>query len=290
MDYKKLTFSWDVITTCQYRCDYCYAYKMLEKKFDPSLIHIYKLPLMKLKRLSYKFNVELLGGEPTLHPELYKIVTGLTDIDNCDKIELVSNMVKPIETYQELDYTKLTIAASYHPQYDKNNRYAKKCIMIANLPGSKIYCNINLPKEETYWDRIKNTIDILRTEGVDVGLNFIHSVEDRYNSYYTDKFKTMFHEYIYGDNPVKSKSFPYNISGKEHMLTEHEIKLNNLADFYGWNCTPLIYTIDVRGNICNACSNQPVDINDIIKTFKCPIKGGCNCDLLYNYYKERDDK
>lgn len=289
-NYKKLTFSWEIITTCQYRCDYCYAYEILEKKFDPALMYIYKLPLAKLKLLPHKFDVELLGGEPTQHPELHNIVTRLTEIDNCDKIELVSNMVKPVEMYQELNYTKLTIAASYHPQYDKNNKYAKKCIAVANLPEAKIYCNVNLPKEETHWERIKSTVDILRSEGVDVGLNFIHSVKDRYDSYYTEKFKTMFHEYIYGDDPVKSKSFPYNISGKEQMLTEHEIKLKNLANFTGWSCTPLTYTIDVRGNMCNACSSKPVDIKNIIKTFKCPVRGGCNCDLLYTYYKERDDK
>ena len=49
-----------------------------------------------------------------------------------------------------------------------------------------------------------------------------------------------------------------------------------------------MYSIDAEGNINNACSGEKFDnFDNIIKTFKCPIKEGCNCDILFNYYKEK---
>ena len=72
-----LTFSWDIIKVCQYRCDYCYAFDILEKKMDKRLINLYKLILLKLKKVKYDFNVELLGGEPTMHPKIEDILRTL---------------------------------------------------------------------------------------------------------------------------------------------------------------------------------------------------------------------
>lgn len=286
-----LTFSWDIIKVCQYRCDYCYAFDILEKKMDKRLINLYKLILLKLKKVKYDFNVELLGGEPTMHPKIEDILRTLQRNKNCKAVELVTNVAKPVSFYKQFDsenYNKTLIAASYHPQYDNNNRYAKKCIEISKFDHLTIYCNINLPKEKEQWDKIKNTLDLLTDNNVNLGLNFIHSVKDKYDTFYGEDFKLFFKDYLSNNKKVSKKSFPYNINGKVEMLDEHHIRMNNLFKFYNYTCTPLMYSIDAEGNINNACSGEKFDnFDNIIKTFKCPIKEGCNCDILFNYYKEK---
>lgn len=288
---KKLTFSWEIVTTCQYRCDYCYAYDILEKKFDKKLLKIYKLVLLKLKQLNYKFDVELLGGEPTTHPEIKDILLGLQRNKNCNSIELVTNMVKPLSFYKELDdkkFSKTLIAASYHPQYDSNNKYALKCVEVNKFDNIKIYCNINLPKENKQWSKIRDTLDILTANKVDVGLNFLITVKDKYESYYSDEFRDFFKDYLIDNDNIGKKYFPYNINGEEKMLDEYYIKLNGLYDFKGYKCTPLTFCIDKTGIFSNSCSGKEIsNINDLVQTFRCPVNGGCNCDLLYNYYKEK---
>ena len=77
------------------------------------------------------FDIEVEGGEPTLHPDILTILQTLNKIDKCQKIQLITNIVKPLSFFEQLDkpeYNKLEIAPSYHPEYHKKDKYVKKLI------------------------------------------------------------------------------------------------------------------------------------------------------------------
>lgn len=122
-NYSDITFLWEVNTNCQYRCKYCYAFDDLTKHFNEKYRYTYK---NIIKRLSLKniepFKIELVGGEPMLHPDIYEIVESLYKSKNCKVVCMNTNLAKKVSDYKKFDsvkYKGLEFSASFHPQYNK---------------------------------------------------------------------------------------------------------------------------------------------------------------------------
>ena len=54
------------------------------------------------KQIKDRFVVEMLGGEPTLHPDLYDIIDALHEIEQCKRVELITNLAKPVKYFLDL--------------------------------------------------------------------------------------------------------------------------------------------------------------------------------------------
>jgi MoaA/NifB/PqqE/SkfB family radical SAM enzyme len=318
-DKEPVNFSWELTYYCQYRCTYCYAFEQLTKKPDPKLLKAYPIILKKLKLRSIpKFNIELLGGEPTTHPNIFEIIEELNKNEKCKSIELVTNIAKPVSFYKKFDdekYNKLIISASYHNEYDKNDRYLKKCIELNKFKNVRFFSNINFAPEKEKWSKTFKLIKDLSKNNVMSHFNLLHSTK-QYEGFdfgydyktgescsenNTDQMMSMVLEFLNFCKVNSEENFDIfkntiqrNIrykdkKGKEVYIPELLIRALKLDRFYGWKCSAKMWSITPLGNIHNDCTNENLDIlnKKLTNCVTCPLKTGCQCDLMLNYRKIR---
>tara|TARA_A100000171_G_scaffold53055_2_gene75931 strand:- start:110 stop:1027 length:918 start_codon:yes stop_codon:yes gene_type:complete len=291
-DYDKSIFSWELNNVCQYRCSYCYANEWLEKDFNKKYSDTYKTVLTKIKLLDIKkinYDLELLGGEPTIHPYFFNILSFLNNLKKCKKIKLITNIAKPVSFFNKIpnyiDKSKYTINASYHVEYDKGN-FLKKIIELNK--NHDVVVNVNLLNNEKYFDKIEDIIKKFISNDIKIMYNYLHDVENKFLSNYDEVFYNKFEKYFKYFNNKKTK---FIIDEKEIYLDEWYIRKNNLINFYDkFLCTPKFYNISYKGEISNICTGKQIKniLNNFHEKIKCPVKGGCSkCSMLFDYHKER---
>lgn len=319
-DYNLLTFSWDLVDVCQYKCSYCASmnFNLNTFKDNPSLRYSWKkvVKLLGLNSIKNDFSVELLGGEPTLHPDIYEIVEELCKIERCVQIELITNLAKPFSFYEKFnkkELRKICIISSFHPEY-YTRAFTEKIIRLNKLEHINIYPNINLSDNEDDWELIKDVIEELQQNDVKVGVNILQNVNDgivgKWSPKYTDKFYDYF-KYILDNTLKKSNTIkedisrlgytpltikiPYKLTnGDIAYLSESEINQYNLRRFKGWSCNALMYHIDMEGTIVNHCTREkmsPLDLNSkkLTACVTCPVEH-CDCDTKFLYVKKKNNE
>jgi MoaA/NifB/PqqE/SkfB family radical SAM enzyme len=295
-NYSTVSFAWLMNTVCQYRCSYCFFNEHLNKKEKNKNKIAYKNVLKRLKMKNMKkFKIDLLGGEPTLHQNFFNILDDLCLNEKCVNIDLVTNLAKNINFFKNLnkpEYKKLTVSASYHPQYDKNNKFLRKCIEMVNLKNIKFIVNVNLSCNNLYWDQTIKLIDELIENKLDIGLNYLHSVENLYENKYDDKFYKKFENYIKENENIGRMNVKYTDKNNcNYTVNEYFVKKNKLHMFKGFNCKAMYWIINPDGSVYNQCTRSPLNIlnNNIDKIISCPVTTGCNCEVMYNFPKYRDE-
>lgn len=287
-DYKTLHFEWFFTDWCNYACSYCSAATMMSEAFSkedsPS---IYKLTLSRLLMLDTPFNVELLGGEPTLHPNIEEVLLTLNQTELCTKIEVVTNLSRSLSFFESLnkpELNKTTILASYHPEYFKES-FVEKCVAVTKMEHLDFMVNVNLfDKPDTWQDTIR-FINELKDNNVNYGFNFLNPTPT-YNPNYTKEFFKLFEPYL---ETRQKNDFPYEFTdGTITTLSESQIIEHGYNRFNGYKCYPTMYRIMNDGVIKNICTNKVVSITmkDMFKQEICP-RNFCDCDIMYNFYKEQ---
>lgn len=285
-DYSTITFSWEINTNCQYRCNYCYAHDRLTKKFLEEYRYVY---INILKRLSLKnigkFKMDLVGGEPMLHPDIYEVVEGLCINERCINISMNTNLVKSVEDYRKFDnikYKGLEFSVSFHPQYhSKIEPFLDKIQIINNFKHTSLSVDANLVDNDKYIPLYKTLIKFCKVNNIEVVPNYIFS---------TSKFESNFSDNFFKN--LDQNSICYNTIEYEFENSEiHNYKLSDLyekglTNFKGYNCIPKMWNIYVDGTIANVCTGEPLNIvnKNLNSCVQCPRKG-CNCEELYKYHK-----
>jgi hypothetical protein len=230
------------------------------------------------------FVLEFLGGEPTLHPHILEITKELNKLENCTKIELVTNLAKKISYFEEFDIpecNKLEITPSYHPEY--KDGFLDKCFELKKFNNIYYYLNVNLSDDPGEWEYIKHILS--KSEELNMGINFLFATEE-WEPNYTEEFFQYFKEEL---KRISFLKIPYTFSnGITEDLTEQDIIKNNLHRFKGFKCKALMYEIGLNGVISNVCTykKQPLMLSkdSLISEVICP-QDNCNCDLMYNFHK-----
>jgi len=265
-----ILFTWDIIGKCNFNCSYCYS-KELNKT---NKIGEWKLVLSRLKTLKQPFNVELAGGEPTLHPELDKIINELHKNKMCKIIELDTNTTASPELYKKLFKisNKLNISCSYHHEF--NSKFVKIYKQIMN---DKTFIIFNLP---------------LKLKDVEDALKILEPVKQDifFNKLDTNKFfKADYDNDIF--NKIKFENEEYFdcvIDGKKTTICEQDIFINNNANFKGWVCATKGYSISIDGIITSERDHQilPLSLSNwnFNRTIICPIER-CKCGDGFKFKK-----
>lgn len=317
---RMVTFSWDIIDICQYKCSYCSAVDFNKHTFDTNDQRRWRsvVSRLKLNRLGVDFSVELLGGEPTLHPDILLIIESLNKIKSCRRIELVTNLAKNITFFKKLDdikYNKLIITPSYHPEYYKDS-FLEKIVKISKFKNVCVRPNINLSDNPKHWPGLLHLFKLLDDNNVTWGANFLQEVPGSWKPKYSNDFYNIFSKWLRSKRNVKinkrlaeianitsagehhrdqaeavANNIPYKLkTGEQIYISEEDIVRDNLREFTGWVCTPLMYHIDMKGMISNHCTGEILNITDnsdfIFKERICKLNC-CDCDTKYHYYKRR---
>lgn len=284
LEYNTVQFEWFLTNWCNFKCSYCSEADNMVGQFSKETSPgKYKLVLARLKKMQQPFKVELIGGEPTLHPNITEILDTLDSIDSCERVEIVTNLSRSLDFYKNINYAKVHLLASYHPEY-YTPEFAKKAAAL----GDKIVITLNLSDNPADWNNTIDVINTLEELHVRYSFNMLNSTAV-YQVNYTDEFFTKFDPYL--NHAVNNEQISYLFDdGTTQILNESEIVKKGLDHFHGYKCTPIRYRITHDGDIYNLCTNRRLPIaitsESLYNKEVCP-NTNCSCDAMYVFYKEQ---
>lgn len=287
-NYATLHFEWYLVDFCNYKCSYCNAIDKnvttFSKETSPSK---YKLVLQRLRMLKVAFEVDLYGGEPTLHPDFLFILDELSNMPNCKLVEIKTNLSRPLHFLKQIfKHPKIKLAASYHAEY-YSEEFLKKCIA---LHDKNFYCHVNLSDKPNAWEKILNVLTEFDNNGVKYDLNILLSTSD-YTVQYNDEFYRLFGDKIKNITDKNTYRFKY-VNGETKHFSAFTAYKEDLVKFNGYKCQALLYDIDSDGSIVNCCTKKPLPFivdESIFNSFSvCPSQR-CHADMMLNFYKENSN-
>jgi len=275
-DFNEVSVNWTINNVCQLDCTYCYAKKdMMVQKPESSASTI-----QQLKNIKVPFNICLLGGEPSLHSNIIEIVDSLCSLEHCHDIDLTTNLVKDIsfwKKFNKLEYKKLNINASYHPEY--NVHFLEKVIELNNLEYINVQVNVNILPEKEFYDETQYLIKELQNNKIQYVLNNIHETEF-YKPKYTEDYVSEYEDTI---------KYRYLINGTEQWYTLSEIYQNNLHHFKGYKCRAQDLVVTQEGQVKNMCTYKNVlryTEKERDEMVLCPLEC-CSCNTMLRFWKHK---
>ena len=284
VNYEQLHFGWFLVDWCNYKCTYCSVANRLRESYSKEESHSkYKLVLERLDRIDNSFDMDIYGGEPTLHPNFNEILERLSNNKFCRTIEVKTNLSRSVDFYRNMfAHDKISISASYHFEYHSQS-FIDKCIA---LKENNFSCHISMPDRQEHWDTALALIDTFEQHSVRYDCNILFSTA-AYQTNYTSEFYQIFKHALKDTGP----HYPYQfINGTSSDLSVYQIKQQGLDNFNNYKCTALMYEINTEGEIKNMCTGKVLPLlfkkEDTHKTVKCPLTS-CSCDVMFNFYKEK---
>ena len=290
--FSRKTFSWKIINVCNQRCSYCYEGYGSKDTIPNSTFfkdnsqqnhYLNILTILKLKTIG-TFEVDLIGGEPTLHPHLFNIIQDLTSNKNCYEISLITNLSKPLSYFKRLDdlkSEKLIICPSLHFDY-YSDELIQKCIDINNFEYIDIVPIVMIHDDIKHHSNIMKTLKTFKENNVEFSISFLSSVHKYVVDYNADAIKDI--EQFASDS---SSKFTFNVEGLGNVkLNSHDVHENKLTKFKGWDCRPQRYIIEHNGGIVNACTGKKMPFFGQCEKVTCP-KSDCNCSVQWYYEKSK---
>lgn len=284
--YDLVYFRWQISDICQYECSYCTVQNDATVNFKRSIID---LVLKRLERYDGPFQLEMFGGEPTTHPDLIYAVEQLTKMENCVKVEILTNLRRSLDYFHQLDMPggKVFLTPSYHPEYHKWG-YLEKCIALnKDYKHTKLVPYIMLSDNTSFWDLTEEVIQGLEENNIAHETTTLMSTSS-YKVQYTDEFYKRF-----GDKIITNGMYAFQYEfedGHVERVPQESVVHEELYFFKGYKCKPLMHDIDLVGNFSNTCfpkENLGIFFNkeQLTRQRVCPVEC-CQCDVMYDYYKE----
>jgi organic radical activating enzyme len=230
-----------------------------------------------IKKCKYNVNINLLGGEPTLHPNLEYFINALHKLKNVHFIEIATNGYKDISYLN--NYNKLRIYLTYHQSYNYEYQFLENIKNLKNNINS-----VSLMKEKDFecsslFKKIKE-ID----KNIEVQINPVIINGKKYHYDLSQEEKIL----------VKDKSESFVLNGKD-------IDVSDSYDFYGWKCEASVFDISTNGDIEPACKlsknhmfkNNIFNNPDFFITYKlnskiCLSNFCSSCGIKQIKYKDED--
>lgn len=310
-DYKLISFCWDIVTSCQYRCSYCYALPWLTSPKKINNSQAYKSVLSRLEMGSMpEFLIEILGGEPLLHPKIDYILERLCSNKKCQSVTVNSNGTMPFDKLFYLRERGLKVSPSYHPEYNKHPKQFCTKVMKLKQHGfvrDQLQVNINIHNDKKYIDDYTYIVNFCAENDILVGANYLFCTPT-YTCEYTDElFQTIKRKFealpkipdswdMSTDRWIGVSKYRHPRAhsvrmvggdGGEHNISLGEIRDRELNKWKGFNCRTKFWQIDSNGLIKNECTDEPLDMmnKNINSCIQCPNETCGVCEVQYNFHK-----
>jgi len=170
------SLTWELTTTCNYKCSYCPDDAHDGKYRWPSKKHVDEI-LILIKKFSdddVPLMIDLLGGEPTLWPELPYFISRLNDMKLniiCDILSNGSRSIKWWENNVKL-FDSVSFGLSFHPEYAKSDHF----IEVINILKNTAYVYTRILALPEKWDIGYNfytdAVSTIKTN-LDIGFKFV---------------------------------------------------------------------------------------------------------------------
>lgn len=260
-----------IIDACNYACYYCY--NTLPRTHTQLNIHyIYLFIQNVFIRYNKKINIEIMGGEPTLHPKLLTLCEQLQSYDFIHNILIYTNFSQSINYYLTLlQNSKVKLDLSCHSINGKINlQFLNKLIqlnkytnIINNITVSILIEPLNIDMSffinQIISSTTRFTIDVIKI------INDISSYQlSQSTSYYSANDEKRISNIINKLNKYEKKTIHLKLQQSNIFLSDIDArhfcaKQYNL--FYNWTCLAGIRSFYIHSNgDCYSCQ-QYYEIN-----------------------------
>jgi organic radical activating enzyme len=261
-----------ISNVCNYKCSYCFdnnhegthRFKEDWELVADNLIHLFD----HYRKVSPKrrFEISLLGGEPTLWKNLSEFCEKLKQRSDTS-IMLISNGSRTLDWWSRNAHKFDQVILSYHVEQTDLDHYINVADVLYN---NNVVVTSLVMMDPDRWDDCLDAITQLQHSKKKWAIN-IQSLEDtsrRKITYTEDQVKfitenslvrrgSWFHllrnfnkSYYYDKEPIAVFK-----SGTSRRLASNEIMLNNWNHFQGWQCNIGVDSIfiDLLGRISGTC-------------------------------------
>lgn len=242
-----------IIDKCNFKCEYCYNRQpRLNNMLDLDYLYDFILYISSISRRLV--NVELIGGEPMLHPKLALFCKKLSLHANINECTIYSNFSVNFEAYVNLlciDKVNLylswhsTIVDRYNKQYIDNICKLNRCFDQSILK-QKVFCIIML-EHKNFIEAIKAYKDCISSTTSDVSLALVSNT-NAYRCQYLPYQMHMYYELIkhnsiYLDNNI----YVVDNTGQQYKINDNQLAQMHL-NFKNWKCNAGIDRLYVHCN------------------------------------------
>lgn len=135
-------FQWHLSDRCNQRCKHCY-----QERFDDAS----ELPVERLIELAERVmqglaprrtSINLTGGEPLMHPQLFRLIDCLADFDHLERVHLITNgtlldagLIQAIRTRETIGQIKISLESGRAEDNDRIRGRGNLARVTANLSG-----------------------------------------------------------------------------------------------------------------------------------------------------------
>lgn len=289
---------WTATTYCNYDCSYC-PETLHDNKYRWPDDYSKVINFVNKWRGNSPLILDILGGEPTLWPNLHNFCKDFKDSSTHDtKIIFSSNGARSIRFWKEFEVPVDSLGLSFHPEEAKVDHFLQVVGVLHERYPLTVYLmlshpNLNIVRD--VFEKLKSFKVKVRVMLIVEKLTLSHSgIVDDLSEYYE-----------FSENKIDQALPPrglryrtYASDGDSVFPIQTQDLINKKLDaFENWNCfvgKDSIY-IDQTGNVTGSCclagkiyGNIYKDSNFDIPTepIKCPYKFcGCGSDIEIEKYK-----
>ena len=278
-----------VVDKCNYRCEYCY--NRFPRTLKSADLNLFSKFIKDIKvKTNRKLNISLIGGEPTLNPNIHSFIENVKELENVT-VELLTNLSQPLEYYIKCLKNDVKIAASWHSnQKDKNNLdYVKKIMEIPYEYYEKNMIEVRIMFEYENWsssDMVYNLLFNKYKKWMEISLL---TKNDGSIYPYTEEQIQKYHEYVKKLKYMRDFFTLVYSDGSKKQVSFNDMYLNSSVNFQLWKCNAgldYIY-IHVDGNVFNCQSYyehgmKPIcNIHETNGEYKKELFKPCICRVDY---------
>ncbi|EPZ51972.1 4Fe-4S single cluster domain protein [Bacteriovorax sp. BAL6_X] len=284
-----LNINWEMVSHCQFDCSYCY-YRPFNSNTEYTTLS--KIVLKKLKAIEEDFIINLIGGEPSLHPNFISIIEELETIQNLKEIRIVTNFVKPESFWLKLPVSeKIKITASFHPEYP-NKGFIEKIDLLSNkyqMDTAFLFTN-KLEEFEKYKHTFENLYKLAQENKHTLNCIRLHKETSHSVSYesYQEEIEAFIKICEEKVAKLENKETTLIKTAKtQKHISKSEFLNNGYNQLEGWKCDIRAFIIHYDAQVSYACKSTKKHI--LTCDFKtssivCPFKL-CECDDYWSFEK-----
>ena len=261
-----------IVDDCNLECQYCYNKRPRSKKYL-NLDRLYKF-IVELQKQSGKYiSLDLIGGEPTLHPDLISFCKKIA-LNKFISICIYTNFTRDLVYFCNLIHKNINFSITYHYQSNLENFINK----VLEFKEKSTQINLTIMYEKNYSEQIINVFkNLIKFDFQTLELALV--MKDTSNRIPIDYSEKQLKQYYEICNQQKNQIKEFSVQYSDNTVDEmsfYDFQKNTSISTQFWKCNAGIeyLDIDVEGNVfsCVASKNKIFNIYNEIKTFRIPTK------------------
>lgn len=265
---KRLRIEYMAGNFCNYKCSYCGPWAnggdaRWPTDFDMLIKHFRHLLDFYVRNGRDKFEINILGGEPSLWPDIVKFARIMKSEYNA-KITMTTNGSRTLRWWEENANAFDKILFSYHHTEAKLDHY----INVLDLVYDKgIAMNALVLMDPKHWDEIVTAIETMKSTSRNSW--FICAMEV-HPPQYTQEQREIFKKHVKRRPPIfrlikneyenilKGKTTVIFDDSSKEKVERNYFSVNDLNNFEGWMCNIGVENINIRadGKLTGGCENR----------------------------------